>query len=120
LNTAEGEWTKHKFTVDKAGEYDISAWMGVASMIEKTAVTVEIDDKVVADTLELEPNCVGWESVDKVELCTVYLEAGEHIIKLEHAIGNYSLEGIGITEAGKEFKRNDGFNQQILDVLLSK
>ena len=120
LNTAEGEWTKHKFTVDKAGEYDISAWMGVASMIEKTAVTVEIDDKVIADTLVLEPNCVGWELADKVELCTVYLEPGEHIIKLEHAIGNYSLAGIGITEAGKEFKRNDGFNQQILDVLLSK
>lgn len=116
--TIQGEWTKHKFTVDEAGEYEVFTRLAVVG--DSTAVTVEIDDKEVAKELKLEPNCTGYDVFTDYKVGTVYLEPGEHVVKVEHAIGNFGYKAVRIAKVGEEFNRNDGFNSEFVDVILSK
>jgi len=116
--TIQGEWTKHKFTVEEAGEYEVFTRLAVVG--DSTAVTVEIDDKEVAKELKLEPNCTGYAPITDYSVGKVYLEPGEHIVKVEHAIGNFGYKAVRIAKVGEEFNRNDGFNSELLDVVLGK
>lgn len=110
--TDEGEWTKHKITVDKPGEYDI--YTGLAVVQDGTAVTVEVDGKVLADKLVVTPNCTRYEKMAEFYVGTMYLEPGEHIVKVEHAVKNFGFGYIGLKKSGVEFSRGDGFKADLM------
>lgn len=118
MTTVQGEWTKHKFTVEEAGEYEIFANLSVVQ--ESTAVSVEVDDKLVADKVELKPNCKAYDVFTDYKVGTVYLEPGEHTIKIEHAVNNFGFKAIRLPKVGEKFNRNDGFKPELLEVVLSK
>jgi len=118
MTTAQGEWTKHKFTVEEAGEYEIFANLSVVQ--QSTAVSVEIDDKLVADKVVLEPNCKNYSVFTDYNVGKVYLEPGEHIIKVEHAVNNFGFKSVRLAKVGEKFNRNDGFKPELLKVILSK
>jgi len=116
--TDEGEWTKYEFTLDEAGEYNIVPYLAVVNPL--TAVTIEIDDVVVADKVKLEPNCTGYEKFAAFNVGTVNLTEGKHTIKLVHAVKNFGVFGIGIEKTGAKVKINDGFNHEFMNIALSK
>ncbi len=113
--TDVGEWTKYEFTVDESREYEIGAYLAVVK--PTTAVTIEIDDVVVADKVKLEPNCTGYEKFADFTICKANLEAGKHTIKIVHAVENFGMLGLRIGEEGSV---DDGYNYQFMDIALSK
>lgn len=116
--TIQGEWTKHKFNIEEAGEYEVFTQLAVVG--DSTAVTVEVDGKEVAKELKLEPNCKSYEKFTDYSVGTVYLEPGEHVVKVEHAIGNFGYKAVRIAKVGEELNRNDGFNSAFIDACLGK
>lgn len=116
--TGQGEWTKYKFNVDEAGEYDIFTKLAVVS--EQTAITIEVDDKVVTDKLKLTPNCTNYGTFTDYEVGKVHLEPGEHTIKVVHAVANFGFESLRIAKEGDVLVRNDGFLPEIMNIVIGK
>ncbi len=117
-NTAQGEWTKYKFNIEEAGEYDIYAALAVVQ--EDTAVTVDIDEKTVVDKLKVAPNCKAYEKYDNYLMGTFYLSEGEHTLRLEHAVKNFAFGRLIFNKKGTHPQRVDGYNQALMDVVLAK
>jgi hypothetical protein len=116
--TLEGEWTKYKVDVPEDGEYEIILNLSVVGA--NTAVSVEIDDELVADKKHVEPNCTGYDVFSDYNVGSVYLEKGVHEVKIEHAIGNFGFYKFRLTKPGDVLVRNDGFKESIVNSILGR
>jgi len=115
MTTLEGEWTKHPFTIEEAGEYELV--LQLSTIDDNTKVSVWIDDELVADSAPVINSGDYMEFVDNT-VATVNLEPGEHVIKVEHTKSNFGFYLMRLVPKGvTELERNDGFNQAIIDAV---
>ena len=116
MTTIEGEWTKHPFTIEESGEYDII--LQLSTVGDDTAVSAWIDDVLVADSAPVK-NTNDYMVFEDNKVATVKLEPGEHVIKVEHTKNNFGFYLIRIVPKGVEvLERNDGFNKAIIDAII--
>lgn len=116
MTTLEGEWTKHPFTVDKAGEYEVILQLSTPD--DNTKVSVWIDDKLVADSVPVK-NSGSYTVFEDNHVADVNLSEGEHVIKVEHTKNNFGFYLMRFVPKGvTELNRNDGFNQAVIDAIV--
>lgn len=116
MTTLEGEWTKHPFTVDEAGDYEIVLQLSTPD--DNTKVSVWIDDVLVSDAVSVINSGSYNEFIDNT-VGEVHLESGEHVIKVEHTKNNFGFYLMRLVPKGvTELKRADGFNQSLIDAIV--
>ncbi len=77
--TEKGEWLK--YTVNVADADAFSATARVASAAKGSAFHLELDDKVVSDTVVVD-SIGGWGDYKEINFKTINLTSGEHVLKL--------------------------------------
>lgn len=118
MTTIEGEWTKHPFSIDEAGEYDVVLQLSTPD--DNTKVNVWIDDVLVADNVSVANSGSYTVFVDNT-VGSLYLGKGDHVIKVEHAKNNFGFYLMRMVPKGvTELERNDGFNKAITDAIGGK
>lgn len=116
MATAQGEWTKYRFTADEEGDYDVFLNLSVTG--DSVRAGLEIDGETI-EANALTKTCDDYSVFADQHVATVHLAAGEHVIKVEHAVGNFGFWSVRIAKVGALPKaRDDGFRDEILSAVL--
>ena len=78
--TNEGEWVEYTINVAADAKYDITA--NVATASDASAMQLLIDDKEITESLPIEKVDSVWTTYKVVDLGSVELAKGEHVLKL--------------------------------------
>lgn len=98
--TQEGEWLE--YTVDVAEECDYIVSANVASGSESSGFSLLLDDKEIVPSVKVPKTGDDWSTYKIIELGTVSLKAGKHVLKVLIS-GNYvNLDWF-------EFQKDDPF-----------
>ena len=84
--TQEGEWLEYTVDVAATGEYKITAH--VASGAETSGFSLFVDDKEIVPATTVPKTGAEWDVYEDLQLGSVNLEAGKHVLKLL-ITGNY-------------------------------
>lgn len=77
--TTAGEWLEYTVKVEQEGTYDFSAL--VSSGSDNSSFLVSLDNRTLVDTVKV-PNGGSWDLYNTMEVGTVNLTAGEHLLRL--------------------------------------
>ena len=77
--TTAGEWLEYTVRVEQSGTYDFSAL--VSSGSDNSSFLVSLDNRTLVDTVKV-PNGGSWDLYNTMEVGTVNLTAGEHLLRL--------------------------------------
>ena len=84
--TEVDEWLEYSVKVASDGQYNVS--VNVATASETSKILLLVDDKAIGDTVAFEKIDTTWNVYKEIDIGTVDLAAGEHILKLAIA-GSY-------------------------------
>lgn len=84
--TEVDEWLEYSVKVASDGQYNVS--VNVATASETSKILLLVDDKAIGDTVAFEKIDTTWNVYKEIDIGTVDLAAGEHILKLSIA-GSY-------------------------------
>jgi len=83
--TQEGEWLEYTVNVATAGKYKVSASVATAS--EGAGFNLFVDDKAAIENVIVDKG-EDWETYSTIDVGSVELTAGEHVLKLS-IVGNF-------------------------------
>ncbi|MBQ3720510.1 MAG: family 43 glycosylhydrolase [Fibrobacter sp.] len=78
--TNDGEWMEYTINVTADGKYNIVA--NVATAFETSAMQLFIDDKEITESVVVPKVDSVWTTYKEVEIGSVELKKGEHVLKL--------------------------------------
>ena len=84
--TEVDEWLEYSVKVASDGQYNVS--VNVATASETSKILLLVDDKAIGDTVAFEKIDTTWNVYKEIDIGTVDLAAGEHVLKLAIA-GSY-------------------------------
>ena len=84
--TEMDEWLEYSVKVASDGQYNVS--VNVATASETSKILLLVDDEAIGDTVALEKIDTTWNVYKEIDIGTVDLAAGEHVLKLAIA-GSY-------------------------------
>ena len=84
--TEVDEWLEYSVKVTSDGQYNVS--VNVATASETSKILLLVDDKAIGDTVAFEKIDTTWNVYKEIDIGTVDLAAGEHVLKLAIA-GSY-------------------------------
>ena len=84
--TEVDEWLEYSVKVASDGQYNVS--VNVATASETSKILLLVDDEAIGDTVAFEKIDTTWDVYKEIDIGTVDLAAGEHVLKLAIA-GSY-------------------------------
>lgn len=99
--TEDTEWMKYTVTVAKTGNYNFT--IRTASTTSSGRVTLFVDDVKATEKMEL-PNTGGYQVWESTTTEGVYMEEGEHVLKLYIDKGGFNLNYLQFAESTDEVK----------------
>lgn len=78
--TEEGEWLEYTVNVSVNGSFDV--WAHIASGSETSGFSLLLDDKELVPAKTVPKTGEDWSVYEDVELGSVKLDAGKHVLKL--------------------------------------
>jgi len=117
--TTQGEWTKHAFTVEEDGTYDIYANLGVNQNSVYAGISVD-DATMQYVSVPKNSQNSAYDTRSDYLLGSFALRAGDHTVKIQHAVNNFWFYHLRIAQQGKVYDRADGFNSAIIDAIIGK
>ena len=109
--TTQGEWTKYKFDVQKAGLYNI--YLKAAATSNYPRVSIWIDDVLAVDKGKI-VNTETYSVFVENNMGSVYLDEGPHTVKVEHSVSNFGFYSLRFATNDDVLVRNDGFVESIV------
>lgn len=94
--TNDGEWVEYTVNVEADAKYDITA--NVATAFETSAMQLFIDDKAITDAITFEKVDSVWTTYKVVDIGSVDLKKGEHVLKLLITGGYLNVDWIQFTD----------------------
>jgi len=81
-----GEWLEYTIDVGQSGNYDLT--IRAASDGDGKTIDLDLDGSELASGIAI-PNTEGWQSWTSVEVESLYLEEGEHILRMTIGSAGY-------------------------------
>ncbi len=94
--TNEGEWLEYTINVTADAKYDITANVATA-MKDVASFQLFIDDKAITESLPVDSIAETWEVYKEMELGSVELKKGAHVLKLLITGGYLNVDWIQLT-----------------------
>jgi len=94
--TDAGEWLEYTVQVESAADYDVSA--RVASDLGGGSFDLSVDGNQVASTSFAATG--GWQAWTTVDVGTIPLSAGEHVIRVDMTASDWNLNWLEFTQSG--------------------
>ena len=94
--TNDGEWVEYTINVTADAKYDITA--NVATAFETSAMQLFIDDKEITESVVFPKVDSVWTTYKVVDVGSVDLEKGEHVLKLLITGGYLNVDWIQFTD----------------------
>ncbi len=94
--TQEDEWVEYTIDVKNDAKYDITA--NVATAFETSGLQLFIDDKAVTDAVVAPKVDTTWNVYKEIELGSVELPKGEHVLKVLIMGGYLNVDWIQFTD----------------------
>ena len=97
--TEVDEWLEYSVKVASDGQYNVS--VNVATASETSKILLLVDDKAIGDTVAFEKIDTTWNVYKEIDIGTVDLAAGEHVLKLAIAGSYVNVDWIRFGEKEK-------------------
>ena len=97
--TLAGEWMEYTFNVANDGEYKLSA--NVASTMETSGFQLSVDEKEILKPIDVPQVGESFDDYKEIELGTLELTKGEHVLKVEITKSYINLDWIKFTDASQ-------------------
>ena len=97
--TEVDEWLEYSVKVASDGQYNVS--VNVATASETSKILLLVDDEAIGDTVAFEKIDTTWNVYKEIDIGTVDLAAGEHILKLAIAGSYVNVDWIRFGEKEK-------------------
>ena len=94
--TNEGEWVEYTINVAADAKYDITA--NVATAFETSAMQLFIDDKEITESVVAPKVDSVWTTYKVIDVGSVELKKGEHVLKLLITGGYLNVDWIQFTD----------------------
>ncbi|MBR2210867.1 MAG: carbohydrate-binding protein [Fibrobacter sp.] len=97
--TEVDEWLEYSVKVASDGQYNVS--VNVATASETSKILLLVDDEAIGDTVAFEKIDTTWDVYKEIDIGTVDLAAGEHVLKLAIAGSYVNVDWIRFGEKEK-------------------
>ncbi len=97
--TEVDEWLEYSVKVASDGQYNVS--VNVATASETSKILLLVDDEAIGDTVAFEKIDTTWNVYKEIDIGTVDLAAGEHVLKLSIAGSYVNVDWIRFGEKEK-------------------
>jgi hypothetical protein len=97
--TEVDEWLEYSVKVASDGQYNVS--VNVATASETSKILLLVDDEAIGDTVAFEKIDTTWNVYKEIDIGTVDLAAGEHVLKLAIAGSYVNVDWIRFGEKEK-------------------
>ena len=97
--TEVDEWLEYSVKVASDGQYNVS--INVATASETSKILLLVDDEAIGDTVAFEKIDTTWNVYKEIDIGTVDLAAGEHVLKLAIAGSYVNVDWIRFGEKEK-------------------
>ncbi|MDO8586135.1 MAG: DUF5010 C-terminal domain-containing protein, partial [Armatimonadota bacterium] len=97
--TVAGEWLEYTVSVPSAGDYSISA--RVATTYANASFKIQMDGADVTAVKSFSTTG-GWQNWTTIIVPSVYLTAGQHIMRYKFETGDYNLNNIEVISRGAD------------------
>ena len=94
--TQDDEWVEYTVNVEADAKYDITA--NIATAYETSGMQLLIDDKAITDAITFEKVDSVWTTYKVVDIGSVDLKKGEHVLKLLITGGYLNVDWIQFTD----------------------
>ena len=98
--TEVDEWLEYSVKVASDGQYNVS--VNVATASETSKILLLVDDEAIGDTVAFEKIDTTWNVYKEIDIGTVDLAAGEHVLKLAIAGSYVNVDWIRFGEDEKK------------------
>ena len=98
--TEVDEWLEYSVKVASDGQYNVS--VNVATASETSKILLLVDDEAIGDTVAFEKIDTTWDVYKEIDIGTVDLAAGEHVLKLAIAGSYVNVDWIRFGEDEKK------------------
>ena len=97
--TQDDEWVEYTINVTADAKYDITA--NIATAYETSGMQLFIDDKAITDAITFDKIDSVWTTYKVVDIGSVDLKKGEHILKLLITGGYLNVDWINFNDPNK-------------------
>ena len=94
--TQDDEWVEYTVNVEADANYDITA--NIATAYETSGMQLFVDDKAITDAITFEKVDSVWTTYKVVDIGSVELKKGEHVLKLLITGGYLNVDWIQFTD----------------------
>ena len=94
--TNEGEWVEYTINVAADAKYDVTA--NVATASETSAFQLFVDDKAITESIAVPQVDTTWNVYKEIEVGSVDLTKGEHVLKLLITGGYLNVDWLQFTD----------------------
>ena len=94
--TQDDEWVEYTVNVEADAKYDITA--NIATAYETSGMQLLVDDKAITDAITFEKVDSVWTTYKVVDIGSVDLKKGEHVLKLLITGGYLNVDWIQFTD----------------------